>query len=452
MRAREQGGERARRLRCALVLLAIFAAQGVMRLNCDNLILDDWTFFAALEETSLPRFLLSRWHTWSSRLLIEGTLCLTTHSIWAWRILDSAAETLTAWALCRLIGAHRRADMLALSGLLVTAIPFALLRSTGWQATSVNYYWPLACALAALIPLSDALRGEHTGRACAAASLLLALFAANQEQMAAALFGATAVLGGFVQARERRARPLLLALLAIAAAELLMHLLCPGNALRSAQSVAIVNLRDYAQFSLIDKLSVGLSSTGAILFFGNNPVLIACAGCVLCAAAARRRSLPALLVCAAPLAMAALCRAAWRMGETGPLAPLAAYGAFVLQLGPERILLPGRMAAMALLAVALGLCLLGVYLALGHRPAAACGAFALALGFAARMAVSLSPTVIESGERTMLPLYGAMMLAALLCLRDCRGDGSRRWPVAAAFALCTLLAALNLAGSFALAA
>ena len=36
------------------------------------------------------------------------------------------------------------------------------------------------------------------------------------------------------------------------------------------------------------------------------------------------------------------------------------------------------------------------------------------------MALAFSPTVVESGERTMLPLYGAMMLAALLKL-DCTG-------------------------------
>ena len=71
---------------------------------------------------------------------------------------------------------------------------------------------------------------------------------------------------------------------------------------------------------------------------------------------------------------------------------------------------------------------------------------------AARMALAFSPTVVESGERTMLPLYGAMMLCALLCLRDAPEQSGWIKPVNAARFLCALLAAANLAGSFALAA
>lgn len=439
------------RARCALA--ALFAVQMLMHLNCDNLLLDDWTFFGVLETgQSIPAFLAERWQTWSSRLLIEGTLCLTTRSIWAWRLLDSAAMTLAAYALCRLANAERRWEMLSLSGLLVTAIPFSLLRSTGWQATSVNYCWPLACALTALIPLADALNGRRTGRFLSLAAPLLALFAANQEQTAAALFAAYAVLGGGLLLRERRIRPALAAALAVVTVELAAHLLCPGNALRAARSAAQVNLRDYAQFSLIDKLSVGWTGTASLLLFSDNPMLTAFCACAFCSALARRRHPAAAAVCLSPLAMAALCRLAWRMGPQGPLSALASYGAFVLQLGPEGLAVPGRMAAMFALVTTLGLSALSLYLSLGHRPAAACAAFAFAVGFASRMAVSLSPTVVESGERTMLPLYGAMMLCALLCLRDCKEEGDRRPFVLTAYGVAALLAAMNFALSFSLAA
>ena len=65
--------------------------------------------------------------------------------------------------------------------------------------------------------------------------------------------------------------------------------------------------------------------------------------------------------------------------------------------------------------------------------------------------MSFSPTVVESGERTMLPLYGAMMLCALLCLRDVREEGGRKKPVTAAYVVCGLVAAANFASSFMLA-
>ena len=88
---------------CALVLFALFGVQMVMHMNVDNLLLDDWVFYAVLEQgESIPAWLLNRWETWSSRLLIESVLCVITHSIWAFRVLDSAVMIILAWALCRL--------------------------------------------------------------------------------------------------------------------------------------------------------------------------------------------------------------------------------------------------------------------------------------------------------------------------------------------------------------
>ena len=121
-------------------------------------------------------------------------------------------------------------------------------------------------------------------------------------------------------------------------------------------------------------------------------------------------------------------------------------------MGPQYAVGSGHMPMMVCIVCVLGVMALSLYLSIGHRPLAACAVFALALGFAARMALSFSPTVVESGERTMLPLYGAMMLCAVLSLRDVRAEGGRRWPVLAAFFCCAMLDAANVAGSFLLAA
>ena len=51
----------------------------------------------------------------------------------------------------------------------------------------------------------------------------------------------------------------------------------------------------------------------------------------------------------------------------------------------------------------------------------------------------------------MLPLYGAMMLCALLCLRDVRDEGGKKKPIEAAYVVCALTAAVNFASSFMLA-
>lgn len=442
---------------CACVLLALLLVQLVMHLNADNLLLDDWVFYAVREGgQSVPAYLAQRWQTWSSRLIIEGALCFLTHSIWTWRVLDSLMMVLMAYSLCRLANAERRPGMLGLAVLMVTAIPFAILRSTGWMATSLNYYWPLTLTATALIPLSDALWQRKTGRGMAFMAIPCAVFGANQEQTAAVLVGAYLVLGAALFIRDRRMRLLLPAIFAIAVAQLALHLLCPGNRVRAAQSIAMVNLRDYRQFSLIDKLSIGLTSTTALLFFTYNPLLLGCGALTAGTVTARRRGALAqglvLLLSAFVLraffadATKELCsQMAWNR-------PFAVMQTYALLLGPYGVGDAVRMIMMFVTVCMLGLMALSLYLSIGHRPLAAVSVFAFALGFAARMALSFSPTVVESGERTMLPLYGAMMLCALLCARDCGADGSRRWPVAAGTAVLALVAAANVAGSFALAA
>lgn len=445
------------RVRCAAVLLALLAVQLVMHMNCDSLILDDWVFHdATADGTSIASFLAARWQTWSSRLVIEGLLCVTTKSIWFWRVLDSLAMVLLAFSLCRLAHAEERPEMLGLAALLAAGIPFAILRSTGWQATGMNYYVPLACAATACIPLADALWKRRTPAALAAFAVLCAVLGANQEQTAAMLFGAHLVLGAALVARDRKASPIVVIVFLIACAELAAHLLCPGNAARAQESIALVNLRDYGQFTLIDKLDIGLTSTAALLIYTVNPILLAC-GAVVCATVfARGRKFYAKLavLAAAAFVLRAFLAdktqsAAWLAGSNAPFNEMRGYA---LLLGAEGCGEGIRYVMLALTIFALGLMDVSLYLSIGDRPLAACAVFVFALGFAARMAMSFSPTVVESGERTMLPLYGAMMLCALLCLRDVREEGGKRKPVAAAYILCAVLAGANVLSSFALAA
>lgn len=437
-------------VQCAEVLFALFCVQMLMHLNVDNIQLDDWVFWGVLESgENLLTWLAGRWENWSSRLVIEAILCLITHSIWAFRMLDSAMMVLFAWALCRLAGSEKRPGMLALSSLLVTTIPFAMLRSTGWMATSLNYYWPISAVAVALVPLADSLWERKTERGVAAAAVLLSVLGAGQEQTSAVIVGSYLVLGSYLALKNKKVNRVHLVILAIAAVQLVLHLCCPGNAVRSVESAAAVNLRDYPQFSIVDKLSVCMTSTTMLLFFASCPVLLGCGALVASTIAARRRGAVAMMLALIPMGFSMFYRGTRHVSG---LAFLSNYYSYVLQLGPERIQWGGQLAIMFVLIVLLGLMALALYLSVGHRPLAICAVFAYALGFAARMALSFSPTVVESGERTMLPLYGAMMLCSLLCVRDCRAEGARRWPLVIGFAVCVVLAGMNVLGSFALAA
>ena len=429
-----------------LIFGGMLAVQLLMHLNCDTLFADDGLFYTALDGGGkLLPFLADRWARWSGRLIIEGILALSTHSIRTWRVLDSFVMTGLAWGIFRLSDGERRADTALLSCLMVLSIPFSVIRSTGWQATSVNYTWPLSAALVCLVPSVDRVRGRRPSAPRRVLSLAAAVLAANQEQMAVLLF---LLSGGVLIAAKRRERKTdgwTAAILAIAAAELALHLLCPGSRARSLQSVNLVNLRDYGRFTLIDKLSIGLTSTGTLLFYMKNRPFWIFLALILGAAAGNRRSLPALAVCcAAP----AFCLAAGSWRRLSGIAWLGRFSAYDLQLGPARILDGGQTAGMFVFTFVLLMTLLSLYAAGGETAGTWTALFVLAAGFAARMVLSFSPTVVESGERTMLPLYAAMMLSALCCAAPLRG----RARLAPAWLMAFAAAAMNAAGSFALAA
>jgi len=443
-----------RRVLCAAALLTMFIVQMVMHLNVDNLLLDDWAFKAVLiRGESIPSFLHTRWNTWSSRLIIEAVLVVITHSIWTFRILDSLMMVLMAWCLCRLAACEERPHMLALAGCMVTAIPFAILRSTGWMATGLNYYWPLACTACALVPLADTLWQRKTERRWQIAAVLCAFFGANQEQTSAVIVGGCLVFGTALLIRDKKIRPVIAIVFAIGAVQLVLHLIAPGNAVRADCSTAAVNLRDYDQYSLVDKLSIGLTSTPGILVYRYCYVLLATGMVIAGTIIARRRGMAASFPMLFVFVFQGIAKFLPRIeAENVLFMPVRQYRAFDLQLGPEHIGEPSQMIMMFISIMLLGLMALTLYLSIGHRSLSAAAVMVFAIGFAARMALSFSPTVVESGERTMLPLYGAMILCALLCVKDCRKEGAKRWPLDAAGMTVLYITVQNVIRSFALAA
>ena len=438
-----------RELAVPLILFFFLFLHLVMHMNCDTIFADDWTFMQALNgDQNLISYALERWQTWSSRFLIEGVLVLTTHSIRLWRVLDSLIMVLMTYSLARLAGCDRRPAGVILSGLMTISIPFQILRSTGWQASSLNYYWPLALGLFAAIPLADGLRNRKTEGGIAVLSVPAALFAANAEQIAAGLFGAYLVFGCVLWFRERKIRPLLPVIFLLVTVELLLILSCPGNAVRAQRSASFVNLRDYGQFSLIDKLSIGLTSTTSLLLFYWNPLLWIFGTGVLAKCIADRRGAAACLAAALPLLFAGtlpLLRQVDFLSDH-----IGRFGTYVLQAGPAQIGNDGQLQMLFAVVLLLELMAFSGMFALGKRPAA--GAFVLifGLGLAMRMAVSFSPTVVESGERTLLPLYGCMMLCVLL-VTDEMEKSPRRWPYFALYLVCLGTAGLNFLNSFSLA-
>ena len=430
-----------------MVFAGMLLVQLIMHLNCDTLFADDGVFYTALDAGgSLFSFLIRRWNRWSSRFVIEAILAVTTHSIWLWRILDSLVMTGLSYALFRLSDEEKRPETAVLTCLLVLSIPFRIIRTTGWQATSVNYTWPMCAAFLSLLPSADALRGRKPGRLWRILSIAAACLAANQEQMAVLLVLGASLIFFFERMQSRQTDVWTIAILLIGALGIAMHLLCPGNHVRSEASISMVNLRDYGQFTLPDKLSIGLSSTVRLLFYTRNRQFWICLALIFLTAVAKRKPLWAYPVCLlAPFAC--LLGRKWQMFGIGWL---ARYSAYDLQTGPARILEKGQLFGLFFWILSVFSIALSLYIVLGYGRRSVAAIFSYASGFAARMVLSFSPTVVESGERTILPLYACLMLAALFCVTDLPRD-KRRILLLPAVLLAVYAAYMNVTGSFALA-
>lgn len=394
--------------RLVLILSCFFLVQVIMHLNCDSLILDDYIFFSVLDEhKSIVTFLAERWNNWSSRLIIEGILCLTTHNIWIWRILDSFMMVVLAWSMSRNTNVDAFSAGIILSALLILLLPFSILRSTGWQATSLNYYWPLACTSFSLVPLIDSLNGRETPRVLQILTIPAVIFAANQEQMAALIVGISLIITIHQIMIKKKVSRLQLMIAGCAFVEIILMLLCPGNRIRSNASISLVNLRDYGQFTLVDKLSVGFSSTMTLLFYYSNPVLLGCLFLLTTETVISRNSNAIKIMSVLILFCAVAFPYLWKISMISP-----DYASYVLQLGPAFILDFSHILSMFLFVI-----IWGMMMALPSFVVATKGGNILFLisivGFASRMAVCLSPTIIESGERTMLPFYGLYMSVTL---------------------------------------
>lgn len=164
---------------------------GIIQLNGNGLTPneggDDNFFRTVANQQGVLQFVHSRYETWSSRVLIEGTLFFfVTHTV-LWRIVNSLAILIIIYVPYRSIlrndnkEQNRRLFLLA-AGVVVMG-PLELLYNTGWIATTLNYLWPLAAMGVTLIPIIDKYQGHRRKPVLVILGILLALYATNQEQV-----------------------------------------------------------------------------------------------------------------------------------------------------------------------------------------------------------------------------------------------------------------------------
>ena len=381
---------------------------------------DDVLFRAALDGSDGWTFLAERYQTWSSRSVIEGVMIyiLDIDSFPLWKILNCLMFLPLLYGLVRLIRENGLSERAGTSGNsllwfllgLVLLYPYGYDMSTsGWAATTMNYFWPLVFALIALIPIRKILCGEKIRWFAWPFYLAAFLYAANAEQTCVILLAVYAVF--FIwQLTEKKFQPLFLAGLILGLCSLAWILLCPGNQLRTASEMS--RFVDYPMLGLADKLDLGFSSAVTQLIGSPNMLFLLFS---LMLAAAVWRKYPVVL---------------FRLAASVPAAAALVFGMFgreMTQLYPELasliqitdygVITPENyyqyksylpLIVMGMIVVCI---LISIYLIYEDQPRLGLlSAFIFLLGLGSRAMMAFSPTVWASNTRTNIYLDFSMIL------------------------------------------
>lgn len=250
---------------------------------------DDPFFQNAIRDNgSLVEFLAQRYCSRSSRILIEGALVLSLHfTTFVWRFLDTFMMLLIPVLISRIFIPIEKKELNWFICGMFFLYPYELYRSAGWAATTVNYIWPLAMALLAVMPIRLIVekkwifaekQKQNKGKNFIGFVIytMALLFAANQEQVVCALI---IVYGFFLLYRfnfiigqkpdETFCRPIvtkvLLLQFIVCLVSLAFIMTCPGNTIRIIQE-AEIRMPGFGQFSVFHKLYLGITTTMACYF------------------------------------------------------------------------------------------------------------------------------------------------------------------------------------------
>lgn len=379
---------------------------------------DDLYFTEIIKQyDSVLAFVGHRYNEWSSRVLIEATLVsILQWNDWVWRIIDSIMILMAAFSISEITlpKGKKKFNIITIIG--ISLIPVSLIHSAGYGATTINYIWPLATGLFAMIPLSNTLKQETTSPVIKILAFVFAIYATNLEQMAAILAGISAyvVLERLVKKQKPDIYAILLLILAVGM--VIFALTCPGNQVRA--EIESQYFTEFQKYLFLEKIELGFLSTCAY-YFGiiesNLTLCVLFAGIVV--AALKQKRVKEIL---------------WSIPSFGIFLYYRCFvqGIYSEEKEEKTITLfqniypsnysdyeKGMVAAeLVVYLVLVSMLVIGIYrLSENKRKAKMCSLILLA-GFLSRMVLSLSSNIINSGYRTTLFFSVSMIMASIMLI------------------------------------
>ncbi len=252
-------------------IIAIFILQLILMVFITPNKYDDEVFLSWIAERNIPEIIAERYQNWTSRVIIETVLfSVLKISKYAWILIEAGMVALLGYSISKIfVKKENKKEMNMLILLLILAYPMDIMGSAGWAATTVNYMWPLATGLFALIPIKKVWCGEKIKFFEYPLYLISLIYACNQEQVCAIVFGVYLLFTVLLIIRDKKIHPFIIIQLLLSIASLVFILTAPGNYVRKTEEI-ITGFKDFEIVSFQDKISLGLTTTLADIIKENN--------------------------------------------------------------------------------------------------------------------------------------------------------------------------------------
>lgn len=303
---------------------------------------------------------------------------------------------------------------------MILAYPLNKMASAGWAATTVNYMWPLATGLFALIPIRKIWDGEKIKPYEYILYTIALVFAGNAEISCAILVGSYILFTSLYVLKNKKINSYMIVQTIIIIASLIFILTCPGNHARN--NTEISNLfKDMNTLSFFDKVGLGFTATmGLIIGKGNIVYTLFTLLIAVYIFTNYKEEVLYKIVAVIPFLSIIL------MYYLSPITDNMFH--FVVELrkliSTEAVILSPATSNNMLYVVpvifslvnfiAIGLSLLLIFKKLNNNIAL----IVFLAGLASRLLMGFSPTIFSSGERTMIFFEFAMIIDSILIWQE----------------------------------
>ena len=389
-----------------ILLLILVVIHCIIKLNYG----DDLFFGKVLNENQLFPWIIDRYNTWSSRVIVESVLIIVMNfGEVFWKVLNITSLILLAVSISKLLVDKniRRYNWVIMA--LILVYPLEDMSTAGWAATTINYIWPLSLGLYSLIIVKKILKNENIKWYEYVLSTLALIYAINVEQMCAILLVIYVPVTLYLILKKRTNIYMVIQSM-ICILSLIFILTCPGNAARDISETATW-FPEFAYLSFMQKLLMGYSSSLAKFIFEPNAVFIIAGTLLFILVCLKEKnkyiriisSLP--MVCSIVFGIFGFAIAKIVPGIYNPVNSMTQYG--ITKIIPLAILTISGLSF-----------IFSIYICFKRSVKGLICIYILLLGFASRMAIGFSPTIWVSNDRTFLYMYFSIIICSVILYQE----------------------------------